>query len=753
VAVGAAVGILVLAISTPARAYASLPRAYFGVSAPNFFVMGQQGRNGALDSYLTHIRDTGVGWVRDAVPWPDAEPTPPIGGVHAYRWGTFDAQVTRYAQHDLTLQPVIRQTPSWAEDPTAMDPCRESKRSRDAGPSALGASEYGEFVGAYLRRYGRLGSFWSEHPELPYKPVTRVELWNEPNWSPFYCPAPNPERYAAMVVAAADAAHAADPAAVVSTGGLVTLKATTHSGGMATGIEVGQFLRRMTLAEPSLPYKVDAVAIHLYNLDPDVDISLIGWLRAKMRAAGLGGASVLVTEYGWRTSGGPGSIPENLRAELERDFASQAPRLNCDVIGIAPHAWITAEQDPMDPENWWGIADPTTGAPYPTGRAYAHEVGLYEGRLGGSPPTSTIPVCKAPSSYPAPLRPPDHPPRLSSRFFGAMSAGWFDDVARRRAQADSMRTGQIGQSREVVSWQQIEPHGPADLASDASWADLDARFLRLGLRGVRALPTFTRPPAWANPSSPGAAQSAFAAFLTAFAGRYGPGGTFWQQNRHLDESQLAVRDYEIWDRGNVDRSWWDGSASPVEYASAYAAARAALHRVDPHAQALVSLDQAGVGYSSFIRGMVAAQPPLRDDIDGAFVLASTAPTDAAVEQVVASVRSELDDSGNAAAPIDLGFGWYTRGPGAVSETNRASFYRQVASRLARSDCRLGSLLARAWVTAQQNPSDPSQWYGMVDPHTFKLSRTAQAYRVVARTYLGYGKNPPPGSTVHICHPT
>jgi len=107
--------VVVLATAPAAGAFA--PRedsSFFGVSAPNFYLMSQKGQNAALESYLTHIQATGIGWVRDAVPWPDAEPAAPIAGNHTYRWGTFDTQVTRYAQHDLTIQPVIRQTPLWA---------------------------------------------------------------------------------------------------------------------------------------------------------------------------------------------------------------------------------------------------------------------------------------------------------------------------------------------------------------------------------------------------------------------------------------------------------------------------------------------------------------------------------------------------------------------------------------------------------------------------------------------------------------
>lgn len=518
-----------------------------------------------------------------------------------------------------------------------------------------GAADYGAFVGAYLRRYGRDGTFWAANPGVPYHPVERVELWNEPNWFPFSCPGPDPGRYAQMVAAAADAAHAVDPEAVVSIGGLVALKADRYSGSTQTGMKVGEFLKRMTMAVPSLSSKVDAVAIHLYDQDPDGDISLVGWLRSKMAAAGLGAASILVTEYGWHTQGGPGSVPEALRAELETDFANQAPRLNCDVIGIAPHAWVTAEQDPDNPENWWGIADPADGTPYPTGQAYASQIHLFEGTGDAPAQRKTIPVCNRPlpdqdgdgtpdqdddypldpsrqtgsgepSGDPPPPPPPPYPPRVEPTFFGAISgSSGFTDIGSRRAQADSMQKGQIGTSREVIAWAQVQPTQDTDLGSDATWADMDGRFLRLGLRGVRVLPTFTDAPAWANPSSPSEAQGAFADFLRAFAQRYGRDGTFWRRNNHLDQSQLAVRDYEIWDRGNLGQSWWDGTASAAEYASAYAQARATLQQVDPQAHALLSLDQGGLNYASFIRDMVAARPGLAGRIDGAFVLASTSP--------------------------------------------------------------------------------------------------------------------------------
>ncbi len=771
----------VIAFVAVSPAAAFVPREssdFFGVSSPNFYLMNQKGQDALLNSYLSHIHDTGAGWVRDAVPWPNAEPTPPIAGNHTYRWGTFDSQIKRIAENGLTLQPIIRRTPAWAESAEAL--ATPTKCGRNGMTSASGAADYGAFVGAYLARYGHGGTFWAANPTVPYHPVERVELWNEPNWYPFACPGPDPERYAQMVAAAADAAHAVDPGVLVSIGGLVALKGDTYNGDNSlSGMAVGEFLGRMTRAVPSLPGKVDAVAIHLYDQDPDGDVSLIGWLRSKMAAAGLGSAAILVTEFGWHTQGGPGSVPEDLRAQFETDFMNQAPRLNCDVIGVAPHAWVTAQQDPANPENWWGIASPTDGSPYETGQAYSHQVHLFEGTGAAPAPRKTIPVCNRPlpdqdgdgtpdqnddypldptrhsgsgepSGDPPPPQPPTHPPRVEPTFFGAISGSSFNDIRSRRAQADSMQRGQIRTSRETVDWAQIQPTQNTDLSSDAIWSDMDGRFLRLGLRGVRVLPTFRDAPGWANPSSPSDTQGAFAAFLRAFAQRYGRGGTFWQRNHQLDSSQLAVRDYEIWDRGNLSQSWWDRSASPAEYASAYAQARSALRQVDPRARALVSLDQGGMSYSTFIRGMVTARPGLARHIDGAYVLASTSRTDPAVENVVANLRSELDGTGNPSAPIDLGFGWYVSGPGAMSEPDRAAFYRRVADRLARSDCGVDGLLARSWVTPQGDASNTSAWYGMVDAQTFRLGLTAQAYRAVARAYLGYRSVPAPRAVVHIC---
>jgi hypothetical protein len=86
----------------------------------------------------------------------------------------------------------------------------------------------------------------------------------------------------------------------------------------------------------------------------------------------------------------------------------------------------------------------------------------------------------------------------------------------------------------------------------------------------------------------------------------------------------------------------------------------------------------------------------------------------------------------------------------MGENERSTFYREAAGRLARSNCGVSAVLARAWVTPREDPDNPWEWYGMVNPESFELGPTARAYAAVARTYRGYGASPPPRSVVHTC---
>ncbi len=104
------------------------------------------------------------------------------------------------------------------------------------------------------------------------------------------------------------------------------------------------------------------------------------------------------------------------------------------------------------------------------------------------------------------------------------------------------------------------------------------------------------------PTSHGAAADAvaMAAFVTSFAQRYGPGGTFWAQ--HPELPYLPVESYEIGNEPDITPTAPADEtslhyANPADYAEVYEAARTALHQVDPTAQAVVGgmLDSGVIG--------------------------------------------------------------------------------------------------------------------------------------------------------------
>jgi hypothetical protein len=391
----AAVGALAIATvglsASQASAFEpSVPESFFGISDPVLWPLTEQGRLELRDSQLPGIKAAGLDWVRTEIGWREIEPNAPQDGVHTYDWSLADNYVTALADQGLQLFPMLMPAPVWAQDPAAA--AADCDRRSAVAPEYAG--DYGDFAGALVRRYGAGGSFWADHPDLTPQPVTRVELWNEPNFRSFWCPAPDPETFASLVRQGADSIHAADPSVDVVLGGLAAFKTTQFDGGGLVGIGAGEFLKRMLAQDPDLASRIDAVGFHPYALDANGDLSLIAWLRQQMKSVGLGNSvDIALTEFGWHGGTSPGSLSESQRARNYLQFTDQISRTNCGVTSVAAHTWETAEAYPAVSGHWWGIASPFTGELYPSGQAYRDEVAIYEGRGPTPPPTARITKC------------------------------------------------------------------------------------------------------------------------------------------------------------------------------------------------------------------------------------------------------------------------------------------------------------------------------------------------------------------------
>jgi len=372
--------------TTSVEAGPPVPREFFGMNAQILEQVAASGNLVYTHRSAVEIARLGIGFVRSSFDWTQVEPAAPVAGRHTYRFAPLDGWVGTLASQHLRWLPTVKggPIPEWAASPSPPPECGTNSPPR-------GTADYAALMEALARRYGRGGSFWHEHPDLPYEPVTEYEAWNEPNFGRLWCPKPEPASYARLYLAAHDAVHDVDAKAVVLVGGLAAF--ATDEAGPPAKTSYRTFLSDAVEAVPELRDSVDAVAVHPYGKDPEAVLRALSGFRDALDAAGLGSVPMNADEVGWHTRGALGlpPVPEDTRAEYFRVVTPAIARSGCGVTGIAAHTWVTPERRTSYPEDWYGMADPRTGEPYPSADAYGELAGRLE---DGDPVPVTAPACE-----------------------------------------------------------------------------------------------------------------------------------------------------------------------------------------------------------------------------------------------------------------------------------------------------------------------------------------------------------------------
>jgi hypothetical protein len=285
---------------------------------PFFGVVSQR----VLDSSEFNLMAWGrIGSYRVPVNWGSIEPEAD-GNMN---WSALDDAVEATASRGIDFLPTIYGSPRVLNDNWRTLPIRNRFQIR----------KYRRFLLAMVDRYGSGGSFWLDHPEVDYRPVTRWQIWNEPNIRNFSKPV-SPKRYAKLLKISSNALTSVDRSARIVLGGLY------GKPPRGTGIKASRFLASMYRYHGT-KQNFDVVAVHPYAVSIGKSLRRTTSVRRIMIRKGDTRKPVVITELGWgadSTTGfglGSASAQAEMLRRAYRTFLAHRNILN--LRGIYWFSW------------------------------------------------------------------------------------------------------------------------------------------------------------------------------------------------------------------------------------------------------------------------------------------------------------------------------------------------------------------------------------------------------------------------------
>jgi hypothetical protein len=353
----------------PPPAPATVGDDFYGVNTQYVFGDG----DALVAARLAPAAAGGMRIVRHDAGWKFLEPNAPAGGVHNYRWSSFDTIVRQAAAKGLEWQPVIMQAPAWAA---------ASPGAPNSAPSASHVSDYVALAQALASRYGTSGTFWTSNPSVTKVPVKTYEIWNEENATYWWGTLTDaPEDYADLFAATRTAIKAVDPNATVLVGGL----APTYKGALFST----QFVQRMLAHRPDLKGHIDGFGFHPYNTTAVTVEGMVKAFREALDTYDSPSTPIAITETGWSSY----DTPEATRALQMGTLAKELAHSDCKISEFLPHTLTSRQNDAAQKEQWYGMFDPATGAAKASGQAYIDAIRLMRGQAGVAAPSGTLKIC------------------------------------------------------------------------------------------------------------------------------------------------------------------------------------------------------------------------------------------------------------------------------------------------------------------------------------------------------------------------
>lgn len=149
-----------------------------------------------------------------------------------------------------------------------------------------------------------------------------------------------------------------------------------------------------------------------------------------------------------------------------------------------------------------------------------------------------------------------------------------------------MKEAGIRSVRLPMDWSAIQPENPSDLSP--RWSEFDHDVAIAAEHGIRIFPFLGSTPSWAaprpiqEPIETAVQRAGWSNFLRAAVARYGPKGSFWEENPELPF--LPIRSWEVWNEENLVT--FSYHPDPARYAKLFRFSARVLHEADPSSRVI-----------------------------------------------------------------------------------------------------------------------------------------------------------------------
>lgn len=337
-----------LAIASPAASAATprVPPSFVGTVLDGPLFEPYVNLQGELDQMV----GAGVGSVRVVVDWSSAQPYAKWSDVPSDQMARFrneggvptdysivDQVVAGAVSRRMTILPIVLIAPDWA-----------ARHPGNFNSPPKGTATFANFSGALARRYGPTGTFWTENPALPKRPIRDWQFWNEPSLTHFWSDRPWERDYVALVRAARAKVKRADSGARIVLAGLPN-KSWPE-------LEKIYKLKARNL--------FDIVAIHPFTAYVSGVLKILRFNREVMARYGDRKKPLWVTELSWTSARdqadwtyGNETTERGQAKKLAEAYKMLAERRSeLKLQRVYWYTWLTLDADPHYPFDYAGLS-------------------------------------------------------------------------------------------------------------------------------------------------------------------------------------------------------------------------------------------------------------------------------------------------------------------------------------------------------------------------------------------------------------